>query len=446
MTSNDDSLLRYTEAAIAERARNGVSELDEVTRERLDEQDAGDVVPVIVRVSYGPADYLRAWANEGKLPRRATGFKAIDEACRGGFAFPWRVVIVGAPHAGKTFLAMSIARRLMQHGDVFCGWLGVDEEPEDFQVRLAQMAGHSVAECEARDAPVLEEIARELEALPLRMYGPEWTIEAAADDLAARTPAGFLRLLVVDSAQTAKSEAALHLDNPREIVEANARAVRFVTTKHRALSITTSEANRGQYGNAVAAAAANRMAAGAESRTIEYMAQTLMYLGTPKKLGDVIEADVPKNRRGHRGSFKFWLSMHRERHELEEIDDPTAGEVVSDEEAIARTRRVDEAALQFVVKLIGTNPGIAAGDFDTKLAAAAKDAKRTISKAAGRALRDLAIAEGKVVDHSTTRTGKKGTQVNHRFYAAEVTVTDCACDRCSLQGALPMGGSSDGPS
>lgn len=410
---------------------------DEPPPGRFDDDDRRESEEKIVRVSFGPADYLRAWANEGKLPRLATGFETIDDACRGGLAFPWRVVIVGAPHAGKTFLAMMLARRLLAHGNVFCGWLGVDEEPEDLQVRLAQMAGYSVEDCENRDAGVLETIARELESLPMRLYGPDWTIESAAADMAERAPANSLRLFVVDSAQTARSELANQGDGARDLVEANARAIRRVAAQHRALTLVTSEANRNQYGNVKAAAQANRMASGAESRAIEYMAQTLFYVGTPRDLSDVIEADSPKNRRGKRSAFKVWFRMQRERHTLEEIDDPTTPDDVTDDEAIERLHAEDKSNAEFVARIIGENAGIGASALRDRVRLATQKTKRKLGKDAVARLVKLAEKLGLVVDHPRTVRTKAGTQTNHAYYAAAVTVTDCDCDRCSAQAVLP---------
>lgn len=71
------------------------------------------------------------------------------------------------------------------------------------------------------------------------------------------------------------------------------------------LVIATSEANRGSYRSEEAAKASDEMAAGKESSSIEYSAQPLLMLRTPKKYPNHARMFVPKNRRGARSRFEF---------------------------------------------------------------------------------------------------------------------------------------------
>lgn len=134
-----------------------------------------------------PGSIITRWRQEGPLVRVPTGIAPIDELSRGGWPFPWRVLLVGAPSAGKTFVATVIAdhmaRSLAQAG-IVAGILGVDEEPEDLAVRLAQIAGYTIEEIEARSPAVLTEIDRQLAALPIRLYDVRHSIESAAAELA----------------------------------------------------------------------------------------------------------------------------------------------------------------------------------------------------------------------------------------------------------------------
>src|SRR5450432_984912 len=59
-----------------------------------------------------PADVVERWGREGPLVRVPTGIAPFDQACRGGLPIPWRVLIVGAPSAGKTLVAVTIADTL----------------------------------------------------------------------------------------------------------------------------------------------------------------------------------------------------------------------------------------------------------------------------------------------------------------------------------------------
>ena len=292
-----------------------------------------------------PSDIVARWHVEGPLVRIPTGIRALDEACRGGLPIPWRVIIVGAPSAGKTFIeivtADNLARRLAAEG-LCVGILAVDEEPDDVTVRLAQIAGFTVAQAEGRDPSVLDDMAAKLGALRVRLYDATWTIDAAAADLAAWAKAeGTRAALFIDSLQAGRSAAGAKADAPRLVVEANVAAMRAASTIHRLLVVATSEANRASYRNEEAAQS-NDLAAGAESRAIEYGAQTQLMVRTPKDHSDVIHVRIAKNRRARVG--EFWLRLDRERHAIAECDNPEADPSVATAKA-ERKRAANRADL-----------------------------------------------------------------------------------------------------
>ncbi len=289
-------------------------------------EDEGNIPPTEIGAS--PADVVTRWKAEGPLVRRAIGIPTLDDACRGGFPFPWRVFLVGAPSAGKTAIAMHIARHLATvHEDVFVGVLAIDEEDDDLTVRVAQMAGFTIEQCEGRDPSVLEEVRIAIEPMRVRFYGAAYTIEQAADDTARRAAeAGCRPVFILDSIQTARANAAASAETARGVVDANVAAVRAISTEHRMLVIATSEANRGSYRSNDAAESANDMAAGKESGGIEFSAQTLMMVRTPKGYPDNMSVTVPKNRRGARAGFEFFLRLNRERHSIVECADPAEGD------------------------------------------------------------------------------------------------------------------------
>jgi KaiC/GvpD/RAD55 family RecA-like ATPase len=297
-----------------------------------------------------PTDIIARWRDEGPLVRIATGIAPLDELSRGGFPFPWRVMIVGAPSAGKTFvytcIADSMARRLAEKG-IAVGILAVDEEPDDLVVRFAQIAGFTVAQAELRAPETLDAIAEALRLLPIRFYDSSHTIESAAADTAAWAAARDMRAaLFVDSIQTASSAAALgkKAETERAIVATNISAIRGASTTHRLLVVGTSEANRQSYRSQAAAEESNDLAAGAESRTIEYGAQTQLMLRTPKNHPDVCHVRVAKNRRAHVG--EFWLRLDRDRHSVEECDNPEAGAARSGETRDERVRAAKRSAVE----------------------------------------------------------------------------------------------------
>lgn len=309
-----------------------------------------------------PSELARAWSVQGPLVRIPTGFPTLDEACRGGLPVPWRVVIVGAPSAGKSAVEMVLARNLSRDDGLCVGVLGVDEEPDDLNVRLAQMAGFTIAQCELRDPVVLEQVAIALGKLRVRFYDATHTIEAAADDVAAwASIEGRRAALFIDSIQTVRAAGSLDATNPRETVDVNLRAIRSKGTEHRMLMVATSEANRGSYRDDDAAERSNDMAAGKESGSIEFSAQTLIMVRTPKGHPDVVHVRVPKNRRGSRSGFEFFLRLDRDRHGLAECPDPATSPGVAEEreqkKRSANKRAVERDALD-VLRIIAASPGI----------------------------------------------------------------------------------------
>jgi RecA/RadA recombinase len=357
-------------------------------------------------------DIVGSWKSEGRIERVPTGFPTFDDACRGGLPVPWRVTIVGAPSAGKTALALILAYRLEAAG--FCvGILGIDEEPEDHAARVAQMCGFTIAQCELRDPEVLDTMATKMATLRIRLYDSTHTIESAADDLGAWAKSeGRKAAFIVDTVQTARSEAGANAKSPRETVEANATALRAATTKHRLLLVTLSEANRGSYRSEDAAETANDMAAGADSRALEFMAQTLMMLRTPKGHADVVHVRVPKNRKGSKSGFEFWLRLDRDRHELTECSNPMndPGEAQRGEQE-RRTKHLNalERDARNVLPIIAARPGLG----KTGLRAAVEAAGGGIGHARLDACLTVLIESGRVEN----RTERHGTRIDAHYFA-----------------------------
>jgi KaiC/GvpD/RAD55 family RecA-like ATPase len=291
-----------------------------------------------------PVQIVERWRGEGPLVRVATGIVALDGACRGGLPLPWRMLIIGAPSAGKTAVATVIADMIAREaldGGLCVGILAVDEEPDDVTVRLAQIAGFTVAQAELRAPDVLDRLAVALASVRVRLYDATWTIEAAGADLAAWAASeGRRAALFIDSIQAARSERAAEATSPRELVEANVAATRTVSTVYRMLVVSTSEANRASYRSEQAAEQSNDMAAGAESRAIEFGAQTLLMLRTPKDHADIVHVRLVKNRRARVG--EFWLRLDREAHRLTACDNPEADPSVATE--IAERKRAANRA------------------------------------------------------------------------------------------------------
>jgi KaiC/GvpD/RAD55 family RecA-like ATPase len=250
-----------------------------------------------------------------------TSLPSLDEYTNGGIVYGSRVYLMGAPDAGKTALLIQLAHQYASEG-ICVGLLAVDEEPGDVVTRFAQREGWERSDCEVREARTLEHMAEELDKLPIRFYGDEHTIESAAEDLATwAATLGKRAFFGIDSIQTVTSEAGVDADGPREFVTANVRAVRTVTTRHRLLTVATSEMGRGSYRNQQQALQQDDMAAGKESGAIEYSARVLLALRTVKGQPGLVNCKVVKNKLGQ-SQVEFHMNIDKRRQLLTECSGP----------------------------------------------------------------------------------------------------------------------------
>ncbi len=300
------------------------------------------------------ADVVGKWKREGPIVRMPTGWATFDEAARGGLAFGRRHFLAGAPNAGKTAAAATLAHTAWLAGHAV-GILAVDEEPDDVTARFAQMAGFTLDDTESGDASRLDPIAHALREEGVYLYDHSWSVEAAGNDLARQAAAaGKLAVFIVDSVQTSRCEEAVKADAPRMAIAANVRAMKLVTSTHKLLLIATSEMSRAGYGNSESSKNFNDMAAGKESGDIEYAAAVLLVLRSVKGSPDKIHVNVPKLKRGKQ--VEFFLNFDRYRHGLVECPAPP---MVNSENARAnRTiRRISEDE-RTIRELILSNPGV----------------------------------------------------------------------------------------
>lgn len=314
-----------------------------------------------------PATAVEFWRAEGKVSRLPTGFETFDAAMRGGFPFGYSAVIAGAPNAGKTALAVFLGFNAAAHENIQVGVLGVDEHPLDMTVRLAQMLGYSIDECEERDESVLNRIAFDVKELPIRMYDAEHTIETAGADLAeVAKKNGRRAMLIGDSLQTVRSFAARSAETPRATVDANVIAFRRLAADHRMVVLMTSEMPRSGYANQQAAASFNDMAAGKESGSTEYQARTQIVLRTVKDYPGVIHANVPKMKPG--GECEFWLTLNKARHSLTERAAPDCETTQGKEAAkVATARRQVATDARILTAIVLRRPGIGERDLRAEL-------------------------------------------------------------------------------
>lgn len=312
-----------------------------------------------------PAEIVEQWRSEGPLVHEATELEALDRLTGGGPVYGSRWYLVGAPDAGKTALLVQVGELFARRG-VAVGLLAIDEEPADVAMRLAQRLGFTREECEARLADTLREVGDAFRDVPIRLYGPEHTIESAAAELDAFARGrGARAMLGVDSIQTAACTASLVAAagrkdlSTREAVTANVRALRDVATRYRLIAVATSEMNRGAYRTVQAADDANDLASAKESGAVEYSARVLVALRSVRGEPDLVELRLAKNKHGpawRDADDSLFLKLDRRRMRLEPADAPERPDPAQVRDAKGRDRVQGDALA--VLEAIARTPGL----------------------------------------------------------------------------------------
>lgn len=355
---------RWAEVAVdvARAAKDGVP-LEEL-RARLDEMAKVRKVEARGR---SPADVLRRWRDDGPLVHIPTGIVALDEMTGGGPVLGTRIYCNGAPNAGKTALAVQVADTWSQCGLVV-GILAIDEEPDDLMQRFLQRRGWPRQATELRDPVELDRMERQIAELPIVFYGCEDNIGSAGADLARRAKAaGKPAALFVDSIQSAAEG-----EDRKAAVAAAVAAARAVASRHRMIVWCTSEMNRAAYRSSVSAAEQNGMAAGADSRNIEFQARVLLNLTSIAGEGDRIECRVVKNKLGrdHLAEEQgIVLHLNRATQELTEDATFLVPKATHPKNAEKAKELLHDQAL--LAELIARQPGIGGKDLDTAFRARA---------------------------------------------------------------------------
>jgi replicative DNA helicase len=350
-------------------------------------------------------DVIGEWRESGAVEHVDTGIHTLDRACRGGMAIPRRVLLVGAPSAGKTFVEIVIAERfltVLRARGFIVGILAVDEYTGDVLARFAQMNGFAREEIEARQPATLDEIESKLSNAALGFYDADWTLDEVIADLAEWSKAtGKKVVLFVDSMHTARCEASETARSPKELVEMNLRILKTANLQHKFTIIATAEMNRYGYANPENADKANKMSLAAEARAFEYWAEVMIVLQSMNDFPDTTHAIIAKNRGGSK-DVHFWLRLDHERHTFDEVGDPnTNPELVAKVEESKRSATNAKVVRDAndLAKFILKNPGLGTKELRTKV-----NIERSLGWGNERTDKALAALKAGLTDYELTVT------------------------------------------
>jgi len=249
---------------------------------------------------------------------------------------------------------------------------------------------------EASDPATLDRLRDELRAIPTLMLldGDDGaTVETAV--AAVRQNAGNrTSAIVVDSVQTARAAGSDDAEGPRARVDAVLAALRRAS-RGGVIVVATSELSRGAYRSRDAGDRIEDMAAGKESGSIEYMAQTLLVLRPVVDEPGEVDVAIPKNRGGDQTPLRLIVDFaHARAHETArptDVEDCEPGtQLAADQERVREVLRA--------------SPGIAGYD---RLRAGVSGMGMTRRRRAVKALKDA----GEIAD--------RGPRGQPRLYLAD---------------------------
>jgi KaiC/GvpD/RAD55 family RecA-like ATPase len=293
-------------------------------------------------------------------PRFRTGLEVFDEALtpksdptKRGLPLGRIVAYVGEPWRGKSLLMNQTAGELARQG-LRVVLLVMDEPREDAAERLGQGLGFAHRELNADHPDVLGRLRMATAEMDINILPdedeekPHPTIEDAAAFLRSK-PNAVGYVFGLDSLHRVRSATESERDDQRTQIEKRMAALRNLR-REGVLVLFTAEAGRASYASKNPDRRQSPLAAGAESRAIEYGSDVLLFLSAAD--GDLVRGELAKNRPGRqRATFSLRLDPGPAKFEgvTDEILSETEDAGVA-EKRVTRLKRVGEKILRQLKK------------------------------------------------------------------------------------------------
>jgi hypothetical protein len=279
-----------------------------------------------------PTDWIRPGDGLASSPkpvaRIRTGIPTFNSATRGGPPTGSATLILGAPDAGKTGLAMTIADEAEKQGFVVIH-LTPDGGREAAELRWAQMMGLDRQKLEERDPNELTRFRADFASRNVYLPDPD-LIDGTKPvntltyviDMAGKVHSGACVLLLIDSLQTVKPDHETH-DGGRARVDAVLGHVRRAASISGWIVVATSQTNRASRRHKNEDENSDPMTAGMESGAIEHVFDLMLFLDGDAASTEGVRVRITKNKPGAGRKPIFRLKWDRDKARFSEMDAET---------------------------------------------------------------------------------------------------------------------------